>query len=178
MSDGASGILLCSEDYLEGQSQSVRQRAVKVRATVMGGGSYRQLGDRSVTYGTARRAYERAGLNSGSVDVAEVHDATSFCEIYQTEMLGLCSEGEGAAWAESGATSLNAKLPINPSGGLISKGHPLAATGLSMLDELVIQLRGEAGQRQVGKADIGLQQNAGGLVGLDEALCSVVLLGG
>jgi acetyl-CoA acetyltransferase len=110
------------------------------------------------------------------IDVAEVHDATSFCEVFQCEMLRFCPEGEGGPFVESGATGPEGTIPTNTSGGLVSKGHPIAATGLSMIYELVTQLRGEAGERQVRGAELALQENGGGVMGLEEAACSVVIL--
>jgi acetyl-CoA acetyltransferase len=91
-------------------------------------------------------------------------------------MLGFCEEGQGGAFVESGATTLGGRLPINTSGGLVSKGHPVGATGLSMIAELTEQLRGEAGARQVPGAHTALAENGGGVVGFDEAACSVVIL--
>jgi len=113
---------------------------------------------------------------AGDIDLADVHDATSFCELYQSEMLGFCAIGEGGRLAESGATALGGSIPINLSGGLVSKGHPVGATGLSMIDELVLQLRGEAGPRQVSSARTALAENGGGVMGFDEAACSVIIL--
>ena len=110
------------------------------------------------------------------IDVAEVHDATSFCEIYQAEMMGFCPIGTGGKFVESGATGLGGQIPINTSGGLVSKGHPVGATGLSMIYELVTQLRGEAGPRQVKSARIGLAENGGGVVSTEEFACSVTIL--
>ena len=107
-----------------------------------------------------------------------MHDATSFCEIFQAEMLGFCEDGKGGALMESGATALGGRLPINLSGGLVSKGHPVGATGLSMIHELTLQLRHEAGDRQAEKARIALAENGGGVIGFDEAACSVILLEG
>ena len=92
-------------------------------------------------------------------------------------MLRLCEIGKGGKLAESGETQLGGRIPINPSGGLISRGHPIAATGLYMVDELTKQLRGEAGSRQVKNAEIGLAENGGGGIGIEEAACSVVILG-
>ena len=91
-------------------------------------------------------------------------------------MLGLCEEGQGGPFVAEGATQQGGRLPVNMSGGLVSKGHPLAATGLSMLDELVLQLREEAGERQVEGARYGLKQNAGGQTGFDEAACAATIL--
>jgi acetyl-CoA acetyltransferase len=124
----------------------------------------------------AKRAYAAAGITPQDIDVAEVHDATSFCEIYQAEMLGFCDIGSGGAFVGSGATSLGGRIPTNLSGGLVSKGHPVGATGLSMIYELVGQLRGECGPRQVLDADIGLAENGGGVMGFDEAACAITLL--
>lgn len=124
----------------------------------------------------ADKAYQMAGIGPEDIDVAEIHDATSFSEIYQAEMLGFCPIGEGGKFIESGATMLSGKVPINTSGGLVSKGHPVGATGLSMIYELVTQLRGEAGPRQVKNAEFALQENGGGVIGFEEAACSVIIL--
>lgn len=91
-------------------------------------------------------------------------------------MLRLCPDGEGGRFIESGATALGGALPVNTSGGLVSKGHPVGATGLSMVHETCLQLRGEAGERQVRDARIGLIENGGGVMGFDEAACAVTLL--
>jgi acetyl-CoA acetyltransferase len=91
-------------------------------------------------------------------------------------MLGFCEIGRGGKFMESGAAMLEGKIPINTSGGLVSKGHPVGATGLSMIYELVTQLRGEAGRRQVKGARLALQENGGGVIGFEEAACSVIIL--
>jgi acetyl-CoA acetyltransferase len=174
--DGAAAAIVCSEDMLASLPRAVQDRAVKVRAQVLSGGKYRKLDEPGLTRIAAQRAYERAGLKPSDIDVAEVHDATSFCEIYQSEMLGFCADGEGGRLAESGATSLGGKIPINPSGGLVSKGHPVGATGLSMIHELCLQLRGEAGARQVKNARLALAENGGGVMGFDEAACAITIL--
>jgi acetyl-CoA acetyltransferase len=93
-------------------------------------------------------------------------------------MMGFCEFGEGGRFVESGASGPDGRLPINTSGGLVSKGHPVGATGLSMIFELAQQLRGEAGDRQVPGARVALQENGGGVIGLEEAACSVILLEG
>jgi acetyl-CoA acetyltransferase len=93
-------------------------------------------------------------------------------------MMGFCPIGQGGAYVASGATSLRGERPINLSGGLVSKGHPVGATGLSMIHELALQLRGEAGERQQAGARIGLAENGGGVVGFDEAACAVTILEG
>ncbi len=124
----------------------------------------------------ANKAYDIAGVKPADIDVAEVHDATSFCEVYQAEMMGFCEIGEGGRLIESGATMLDGKIPINTSGGLVSKGHPVGATGLSMIYELATQLRGEAGPRQVKGAELALAENGGGVIGFEEAVCTITIL--
>ncbi|MBI2876282.1 MAG: hypothetical protein HYY20_05315 [Candidatus Tectomicrobia bacterium] len=110
----------------------------------------------------AREAYERAGLGPEELDLAEVHDCFTPAEILHYEDLGLCPKGEGGPFIASGATQIGGKIPVNPSGGLISKGHPLGATGIAQIAELVWQLRGQAGGRQVAGARVGLAHCAGG----------------
>jgi acetyl-CoA acetyltransferase len=174
--DGAAAALLCSGAALARCAPAVRERAVRVRACALASGIYRALDAPGLSSVAARRAYERAGLAPDDVDVVELHDATAFSEIFQLEMLGFCAPGAGGPLVESGATALDGRLPVNLSGGLVSKGHPIGATGLSMIDELVLQLRGEAGPRQARGARIGLAENGGGVMGFDEAACAVTLL--
>jgi acetyl-CoA acetyltransferase len=176
--DGAASVIVCSEDVLATLPAAVQSRAVRIRASVLAGGCYRGIDEPSLSHVAAQRAYERAALGPEDVDIVELHDASSFCEIYQLEMLGFAEPGGGGPFVASGATGPGGSLPVNTSGGLVSKGHPVGATGLSMVYELVHQLRGEAGTRQVAGARIGLQQNGGGVIGLEEAACSVIVLEG
>ncbi|MGE4371041.1 MAG: thiolase family protein [Burkholderiaceae bacterium] len=173
--DGAAAAVLCSERYLNTLPGRVRERAVKIRALALSGGKYRGEQEAGLSRAAADHAYKQAGVTPEQIDLAEVHDATSFCEIYQTEMMRFCPEGQGGQFAASGASALDGQIAINASGGLVSKGHPIGATGLSMCHELVQQLRGEAGERQVRDAKIGLQQNGGGIIGLEEAICAVAI---
>lgn len=174
--DGAAAALVCSEDFLTNMPQKVRDRAVRIAASALSGGKYRSLDEPGLSRVAAKKAYQMAGIGPERIQVAEVHDATSFCEIYQAEMMGFCDEGEGGRFVESGATGPGGRLPINTSGGLVSKGHPVGATGLSMIYELATQLRGEAGERQVPDAEWALAENGGGVVGFDEACCGVTIL--
>jgi len=153
--DGAAAALVCSADFLAGLPRAVQERAVKIRACALGGGRYRDPDEMSNSHVTARRAYNMAGVVPDDIDLAELHDARSYGEIHQAEMLGFCEVGKGGDFVESGASSLGGKLPINVSGGLVSKGHPVGATGLSMIYELSLQLRDEAGSRQVEGAQAG-----------------------
>ncbi len=174
--DGAAAAIVCSEDYLKGQPSAVRARAIRIRASALSGGKYKALDQPSLAMDAAKKAYAAADLDPGDIDIAELHDATSFSEIYQSEMMGFCEVGEGGRFVESGATTRDGKLPINTSGGLVSKGHPVGATGLSMVHELAAQLRGEAGPRQVKDARVALAENGGGVIGFEEAACSVTIL--
>jgi acetyl-CoA acetyltransferase len=174
--DGAAAALLVSEQVLKRLPPEVQARAIRVAATTLSGGKYRNLAEPGLSQVAASKAYKMAGITPSDVDVAEVHDATSFCEIYQAEMLGFCSEGEGGQFVASGASGPGGSLPINTSGGLVSKGHPVGATGLSMVAELAEQLRAEAGDRQVKGARYALAENGGGVMGFDEAACSVIIL--
>ena len=174
--DGAAAALVCSERFLREQPKAVQERAVRIRASILSGGKYRELDEPGLSRVAADKAYRLAGLGPQDIDIAEVHDATSFCEIFQCEMLRFCPDGQGGPYVGSGATALGGERPVNLSGGLVSKGHPVGATGLSMVAELALQLRGEAGQRQVAKARIALAENGGGVIGFDEAACSVLIL--
>ncbi len=177
ISDGGAAALVCSEAALARLAN--RRRAVRVLASVVGTGSTRRPEDvgQHLTVRSAKLAYERAGVGPGDISLAEVHDATAIGEIVQSENLGFCAFGEGGALAESGATTIGGRIPINTSGGLESKGHPIGATGLGQLHELVVQLRGEAGPRQVEGARLAIAENGGGIYGLEEAVCAITILG-
>lgn len=174
--DGAAAAVVVSEDYFQGLPQAVKDRAVKIRANALSGGKYKKLDEPSLSMTAAQKAYSMADLKPGDIQVAEVHDATSFCEVLQVEMMGFCDIGEGGRFIEAGETGPGGKVPVNTSGGLVSKGHPVGATGLSMIYELTTQLRGEAGERQVPDARIALAENGGGVMGFEEAACAVTIL--
>ncbi|WP_033288207.1 thiolase family protein [Amycolatopsis jejuensis] len=177
ITDGAAAVVVCSDEFL---SRVDRRRAVPIAAAELGSGSDRAPADlgNHLSRRTAARAYERAGIGPDDVDLAEIHDATSFGEILQSESLGLVPPGDGGAAAEAGETTLGGRMPINVSGGLVSKGHPIAATGLAKTFELVTQLRGEAGARQVPGARWGISQGGGGFLGIEDASTCVTILGG
>ncbi|MEE3094761.1 MAG: thiolase family protein, partial [Pseudomonadota bacterium] len=175
ISDGGAAAILCSEDALDRFDKS---RAVKVAASVIATGSERDPDDSNshVTRIAARCAYEKAGVGPKDMSVSEVHDASAIAEIMQTENLGFCEIGEGGALAESGATTIGGQIPVNPSGGLESKGHPIGATGLGQIYELATQLRGESGARQVAGARFGIAENGGGMHGIEEAVACITIL--
>jgi acetyl-CoA acyltransferase len=176
ISDGAAAAILCRKDTLK---QFNRKRSVRVYASVLASGSNRQADDyqNHICHKAAMQAYDRAGLGPKEMSLAEVHDATAIGEIIQSENLSFCDFGEGGAMAERGETTLGGRLPINPSGGLVSKGHPIGATGLGQIFELVTQLRDEAGSRQVPNARFGIAENGGGFLGYEEAAACITILG-
>lgn len=177
LSDGAAAVVLCTEAGLK-RIGADRSRCIKVAASVVRSFSTRSYTEpeRNVGRLAAQRAYEIAGLGPQDMHVAEVHDAAAMGEIIQCENLGFVPLGEGGPAAESGDFALGGRLPVNPSGGLESKGHPLGATGIGQLYELVTQLRGEAGARQVQGARHAIQENGGGMVGVEEAAVAVHIL--
>ena len=173
--DGAACAVVCSADYLKKMNGS---RPVKIRASVLGSGCDRSIDeeDRDIGARLSGQAYEISGLGPEDIDLAEVHDATAFGELHQCEALGFCPAGEGGPFAESGATRLGGSLPINTSGGLESRGHPVGASGLGQVFELVTQLRHEGGKRQVEGCKLALAENGGGNLGFEEAAMCVHIL--
>ena len=169
--DGSAAAIICSERFLKAHPSS---RAVLIKASVLKSGTLG--GESDIGRRASLAAYEKAGVGPQDIDVAEVHDATAFGELVQSEQLGFCAPGEGGPFAESGATALTGKIPINPSGGLISRGHPIGASGLAQIYELVTQLRGEAGPRQIKKHRLALAENGGGTIGSGEAAMTIHIL--
>ena len=161
--DGSACALLCSEKALKRLPDA---KPVRILASALASGSLPDSGIPNIGERAAREAYEMAGLGPEDIDLAEVHDATAFGELIQYEEMGFCPQGEGGPFAESGATKIGGKLPVNTSGGLECRGHPIGASGLAQVNELVTQLRGEAGARQVEGARMALAENGGGFIGI------------
>ncbi|MEU3419103.1 beta-ketoacyl synthase N-terminal-like domain-containing protein [Streptomyces murinus] len=165
-SDGAAAAVVVSERFAERRSPTgLVEIAGQAMATdteqTFASGSCVDVVGQPLSRAAARQAYDRAGLGIEDVDVIELHDCFSVNELLTYEALGMCEPGESGKLAESGATTYGGRWVVNPSGGLISKGHPLGATGLAQTAELVWQLRGEAGPRQVEGARVGLAHNIG-----------------
>ncbi|MCH8200299.1 MAG: thiolase family protein [Chloroflexi bacterium] len=167
--DGAAAAVLVSPEI----ARQMTTKPVWVKASVLNSGFDRKPGEDDVTTVTAKQAYEQAGVGPEDLNVLEVHDASAPAELVLYEELGLCAEGEGGALIDSKATYFDGPKAVNPSGGLISKGHPIGATGMAQIYEIFSQLRGEAGDRQVKNAKLGLTENGGGMVKGDPAAVSV-----
>jgi acetyl-CoA acyltransferase len=157
--DGASAIVVANARGLA----RLDADPVRVLAAALRSGG-RNEAESSIVVAT-RAAYEQAGIGPGDLDVIEVHDAAAPAELIVTEELGIAGPGEGPALFRAGETELGGRVPINPGGGLLSRGHPIGATGCAQLTELVDQLRGRCGARQVHGAKIALAENGGGWLG-------------
>jgi acetyl-CoA acetyltransferase len=179
ITDGAAALVLCNEEGLQ-RLPAARARAVRVLASVVRTGIAHGPEDPRLNVGhlAALAAYEQADLGPDAIDVAEVHDASAMGELLNAENLMLVPFGAAGPAAERGEFTIGGRIPINPSGGLESKGHPIGATGLGQLHELVMQLRAEAGGRQVAGARTAIQENGGGLIGIEEAVVAVTILSG
>ena len=164
--DGAAAVVLVSEERLRSMPAEVQKRAVKISASVLTSDPWVESGQvqpdvNTLTRNAAAQAYETAGIGPEDLDLVELHDCFSCNEMITYEGLGLCEEGKGGAFVDSGANTYGGQVVVNPSGGLISKGHPLGATGLAQCAELNWQLRGEADKRQVDNVSAALQHNLG-----------------
>jgi acetyl-CoA acyltransferase len=172
--DGSAAAILCSER--KARELGLMNRAVRVRGSGLASDPFSERNlvspdVNTVTRYAARSAYEMSGVSPEDIDLVELHDCFATAEIVHYENLGLCADGEGADLLDSGATALGGRVPVNVSGGLLSKGHPLGATGIANIYEIVTHLRGEAGARQVDGARIGMTH----VVGLGSA-CAVHIL--
>jgi acetyl-CoA acetyltransferase len=174
--DGAAAAVVVSGEYLKRLSTTQRSRAVKVSASILTSDPYREacqvLPDvNTLTRLAATQAYEQAGVAPQDLDLVELHDCFATAELVHYDNLMLCAEGEAVSFFESGATWRHGSTPVNVSGGLESKGHPIAATGIANIWEICHHLRGEAGARQIERASVGLAH----VIGLGSA-CGVHIL--
>jgi acetyl-CoA acetyltransferase len=181
-------LLQCCPSQVDGAAALVLGRQpsgvkpVRVMASIVQSGMLERADDdildAEITARAARLAYEQAGITPADVGVVELHDAFTIAELLYYEALGLAGHGEAASLLRSGATRLGGRVPVNPSGGLLAKGHPLGATGIAQMVEVVWQLQGRAGSRQAGTPKIGVTQcTGGGIAGVDHAASSVHVLG-
>jgi benzoylsuccinyl-CoA thiolase BbsB subunit len=174
--DGAAAVLICPTDM----AKEFGTPKIDVKASVVTSGyfkgGYRDLIWPDITYRAAKEAYQMSGLSPKDIDVAEVHDAFTIAEILYYEVLGFCEKGEGYRYLREGKSALDGEVAFNPSGGLMSKGHPLGASGVAQIVEIYWQLTGQAGKRQVRDACVGLTHvTGGGISGVDNGACSVHL---
>jgi len=172
--DGAAVIILCAENL----AHRYTSKPVNVVASHVASGLFesgpRDMTSPEITVRCAKETYEEAGIGPEDIDVAEVHDAFTSAELMYYEAFGFCERGEAAHMLESGASSLGGRIPVNPSGGLLSKGHPVAVTGAAQVVEVVRQLQGRCGPRQVAGAKVGLTHaTGGGISGFDHGVCAI-----
>ncbi len=171
--DGAAAVVVVSEKKAR---EMGLENKVKVLSSALVSGWDQADGDLSVGGYAANIAYESAGVGPGELSFIELHDASAPSEIVAYEYMGICGKGEGGRLIEDGSTRLGGLIPVNVSGGLLRKGHPVGATGAAQIVELTEQLRGHSGKRQVENARIGLAHNGGGMIGLDAAATVVSIL--
>jgi benzoylsuccinyl-CoA thiolase BbsB subunit len=176
--DGAAALVVCASSVAPRFAGS----AIRILASELTSGrcsnGFRDMATAEITVRGARLAYEEAGLGPADIDVAEVHDAFTIAELLYYEAFGFCERGAAAELLASGATSLGGRIPVNPSGGLLAKGHPIGATGAAQIVEIVRQLRGQAAGRNVAHARVGLAHaTGGGIAGFDHGACSIHILG-
>jgi acetyl-CoA acetyltransferase len=172
--DGAAAAVICSSSFARRM-----RRTVNIKTAVLCTGSYdnpQNLTHWETDYRTSKLAYERAGVGPDDLDIVECHDPFTIAEILHYEALGLCKEGEGGRLVEEGQTALGGSIPVNVSGGLLSRGHPVGATGIAQIAEIVTQLRSEAGPRQVSGAKIGLAHCMGGDKAADTKSCTIAII--
>ncbi len=173
--DGAAAAILCSEDAAKKLGIA---NPVKVLASILGTGKdVVNKGEPNTVERAVQSAYESAGVGPDDLDVIELHDAAAPAELIVYEELGLCAKGEGPALLAKGETALGGSRPVNTSGGLLSKGHPIGATGLAQIAEVTWQLQGRAGDRQVDGPKLALCENAGGFLGTEPAATCIHIFG-
>jgi benzoylsuccinyl-CoA thiolase BbsB subunit len=174
--DGAAAVVVTSDPAADGD-----RRAVQILSSVVLSGQFfqgsRDMAWPDITLRAVQQAYGQAGISARDVDVAEVHDAAAIGEIMYYEALGLCERGEGTSFVVSGTSSLAGATAVNTGGGLLSRGHPVGATGVVQIVELVAQLRGETGANQVADAHVALAHcTGGGIWGVDNGACAMHVL--
>ncbi|MFG1316215.1 thiolase family protein [Xanthobacter autotrophicus] len=179
ISDGAAAAVVCSKRGLE--RLGINGTRPQVRTVSLVSGKLRSgtgdINEEDISRRAGRLAYEMASIAPGDLDLVEMHDCFTIAEIVRMEGLDLIPTGQGAAWTEAGKTSIGGTLPVNPSGGLLARGHPVGATGMAQVCELYWQLTGQAGGRQVEDAKLGLAYCKGGTVsGTDGGSVSVVVM--
>lgn len=177
VSDGAAAVILVSEKV----ARRYTARPIELRAAVLASGIRNGVGmadDHSeMTIRAARRAYEQAGISPTDIDLCELHDPFTIAELVHYEDLGFCAPGQGGRCVDEGRFEIGGAVAVSPSGGLLARGHPLGATGVAQIAEMFWQLRGEASDRQVPNARVGLAHTVGGgVTGIEAGAASVHIL--
>ncbi|WP_349903431.1 thiolase family protein [Parafrigoribacterium humi] len=177
--DGAAAVVVVSDDF----RARLGVPSIKVLASILHSGQvtggFRDMIRPDISYDSARDAYEAAGVGPSDLDLVELHDAYSIAELVYCEALGLCAEGEAVGFLKDGSSTFGGKVVVNPSGGLLAKGHPVGATGVAQVVEMFWQLTGQADARQVEKARLGLTHvTGGGISGFDHGACAVHIFEG
>jgi benzoylsuccinyl-CoA thiolase BbsB subunit len=172
--DGAAAVVIASAEF----ARKLSRQGVRIASSTLNSGKFmtgfRDFTSPEITKRAAHEAYEAAGIGPEDVDLAEVHDAFSIAELLYYEALGFCAGGDAPKLLADGVTSLGGRIPVNPSGGLLSKGHPVGATGVAQIVEIVRQLENRAGGRQVDDAKVGMAHvTGGGISGLDHGACAI-----
>jgi benzoylsuccinyl-CoA thiolase BbsB subunit len=175
--DGAAALVMCSMDV----ARKFTSQPIKIASSVILSADYfhkkEDLTSMSVGANAAKMAYEQAGVGPEDINLVELHDAFACEELVHYEDLGLCKRGEAVEFLRSGATAIGGKVPVNPSGGLLSLGHPLSASGARVVGEVALHLRDQAGKRQTPGAKVGLAQMLGGMTnGLEAGVCGISIL--
>lgn len=173
LGDGAAAAIIMSEKAIR---QFGVRKPVRIDGALVASGFDVAPGEEDVTSWAARTAYAEAGIDPADINCVELHDASSPAELMYYEKLGLCAPGDGLKLLHEGATRLGGRIPVNTSGGLVRKGHPIGATGIGQLHELTLQLRGDAGPRQVPGAKLAVAENGGGFLRADTAALTMTVL--
>lgn len=176
-SDGAAAAILCSSSL----ARRYTSHMITIAASVLRTGNFLYTQEdftfSDLTANVAKKAYEMANVGPEDIDLCELHDAFAINELLHYEELGFCSRGGGGILIEKGETEIGGKIPVNTSGGLLSKGHPLGATGVAQIAEIVWQLRGKAGKRQVKNPKVGLAHLVGGAVtDIENGACTIHII--
>jgi benzoylsuccinyl-CoA thiolase BbsB subunit len=177
VSDGAAAAVIVNEKI----AKQLGKRCVEIVASSLTTGKleygFTDMTFEEMTYRAAQDSYNQSGYGPEDIDFAEVHDCFTIAEILRVESMGFCERGGMIGWIEDGVIDINGKKPINPSGGLLGKGHPLGATGIAQIYEICKQVRGEAGERQISGAKIGLAMCRGGVTtGIEGNACAMHIL--
>jgi len=170
--DGAAAVVVCSKE----KASQFTTTPIWIEGSVIGSGKISdEIGD-TLTKRLGPKVFEAAGIGPEDIDVIEVHDATTPSEIITLIELEICPGEKAAEWIDNGDLDIDGKMPSNPSGGLVTKGHPIGATGLAQIHEMVQQLRGNSGERQVNNPKVAMTHNGGGILGVDAAAMALHIL--